>query len=200
MCLETRKKSRQIRDRSRLAGRVWRMGRRKTPLAPRRGRISIRRPGARSRSRFLGLLPRPPRCREDRPAQERARESLTDGEAARRYHECTGNGPRSSSAEGPAACYFPRDLFQVEKRHRAHKALRLTRAPQGASRPRPSSIPLASYGPYADALSRSAVASIMALSCAARSSRHLPRERRCSCARRPTGRGSAADPGPEPPR
>ena len=38
-------------------------------------------------------------------------------------------------------------LFQVEKRHRAHKALRLTRAPQGASRPRPSSIPLASYGP-----------------------------------------------------
>ena len=37
---------------------------------------------------------------------------MTDGEAAaRRYHECTGNGARSSSAGGPAACYFPRDLF-----------------------------------------------------------------------------------------
>jgi len=38
-------------------------------------------------------------------------EVLAHGEAARRYEECTGNGARSSSAGGPATCYFPRDLF-----------------------------------------------------------------------------------------
>ena len=61
--------------------------------------------GAHEHLRSLG------RCREDRAAQERAREGLTDGEAARRDHEYTGNGARSSSVRGPPLRYFPRDFF-----------------------------------------------------------------------------------------
>lgn len=58
---------------------------------------------------LAGLAPSAGVARIER--RKRAREGLTDGEAARRYHECTGNGARSSSAGVPAACYFPRDLF-----------------------------------------------------------------------------------------
>ncbi len=58
---------------------------------------------------LAGLAPSAGVARIER--RKRAREGLTDGEAARRYHECTGNGARSSSPGVPAACYFPRDLF-----------------------------------------------------------------------------------------
>jgi hypothetical protein len=39
-------------------------------------------------------------ARIERRKRERVK-GLTDGEAAQRYHECTGNGARSSSARGP---------------------------------------------------------------------------------------------------
>jgi hypothetical protein len=63
------------------------------------------------------------RCREDRAAQERAREGLTLRDA-RRYHECTGSGARSRSAEARRVLLPARRLLLLLHLQADHRRLR----------------------------------------------------------------------------